>query len=211
MNEAAGNRIGTSKLGAFVALATLSALVAGCVLTRDGAKLRQRLDESSGETITTLDEPATFALDRPMLAANARDYVYLGPVEINRSGTRSYALWVAYCSTIARNDGREFAAPARAYLMIDGEPMELGSAEPHAPLADWLYRPPVVGGSKVMYALTRAQLAAIARAHELSIVIEGEDDAVAEFSPWRDGFAGLSGFAHYLEGPDMAAVPLNDD
>jgi len=211
MRDSKKRRIERASGSALAAGVILSLLATACTMRTDDTSLRQRLDESSGATITTLDAPAAFSRDRPMLAANARDYVYMGPVEINRAGERSYALWVAYCSTIDRTDGQRFVAPADAWLLVDDAPMELGQPERNVDLADWLYEAPVVGGDKVVYALTRAQLQLIARSRDVRVVIGGAGDEAAKFEPWRDGTAGLPDFARYLDRGEISAVARTDD
>jgi hypothetical protein len=211
MRDSKKRRIERASGSALAAGVILSLLATACTMRTDDTSLRQRLDESSGATITTLDAPAAFSRDRPMLAANARDYVYMGPVEINRAGERSYALWVAYCSTIDRTDGQRFAAPANAWLLVDDAPMELGRPAPGVDLADWLYEAPVVGGDKVVYALTRAQLQLIARSRHVRVVIDGADDESVKFEPWRDGLSRLSDFARYLDPDEISAVANAND
>ena len=82
-------------------------------------------------TVVTLDDAIVLARPVRQLAAAARDYAYLGPVELNRMGNRDYYLWVGLASTIDRK--LIDIAPADVQtltLLIDGLPMTL-------PLADW--------------------------------------------------------------------------
>lgn len=89
-----------------------------------------RLD-SSGVTVVTLGEAVLLAHAVPNVAAGARDYAYIGPVEINRMGNRDYYLWISLASTI----DREFLGliPVDAtelVLVVDNEPMQF-------PIGDW--------------------------------------------------------------------------
>jgi len=183
----------------------------GCTSVPSAPPIHQRLDSSTGETVTTLEEPLAFFRDRPMLAANSRDYVYVGPVEVNRSGDKRYMLWAEYCSTIDRFDGPGFGVPERAYLMLDGEPMELVRAIREPEPGGRFYVAPVPGGAGVMYAVTRAQLRAIARAQDVMFVTVPEPGAVTEFGPWRESQSDFAQFSRYLYGDPDSRVALTND
>ena len=111
----------------------VSALTAGCAGGRPASAERQYLDAASGITVTGLDEPAIFHHDDPRLAANVRDYLYMGPVVMNRMGKYSFYLWLGEWSTIDRMSERESSAGLRnngktigqVVLLLDGVPMEL--------------------------------------------------------------------------------------
>ena len=78
-----------------LAVITIVFLAAGCsAVTREGAP-EEYLDRATGVTVTHLDAPVVFSHAAPRLAVHARDYVYMGPLEINRTGKREYYLWVA--------------------------------------------------------------------------------------------------------------------
>ena len=91
------NQINISARAAIVALVA-GVMLSGCV---SNSPLSTRLD-SFGVTVVTLDDPIVLARPVPQLAAAARDYAYLGPVEMNRMGDRDYYLWVGLASTIDR-------------------------------------------------------------------------------------------------------------
>ena len=63
----------------------------------------ERLDPKTAVNVTIMAEPWVYARSVPMLAANARDYLNVGIVETNRSGTRAYWLGVVSWSTIDRS------------------------------------------------------------------------------------------------------------
>ena len=93
-------------------------------------QLTSRLDRN-GLTVVTLDEPIVLARPVRQLAAAARDYAYLGPVEINRMGNRDYYLWVGLASTIDRQlIGVSPAQVQELAVLVDGRPMLL-------PLVNW--------------------------------------------------------------------------
>lgn len=100
----------------------VSLLLAACG-SRGG--VLERLDADSALTIVTAQGLLAFAKADARLSRSARDYIYLGPVEINERGTRTHYLWIGVASTIDR-DYLNAAAPIPAvlYVEIGGAPME---------------------------------------------------------------------------------------
>ena len=89
-----------------------------------------RLD-SSGLTVVTHSDAMMLARPVRTLAAGARDYAYVGPVEINRMGKREYFFWVGLASTVDRElNGLTPDDAVALALVIDDEPMVL-------PLVEW--------------------------------------------------------------------------
>jgi len=121
------------RIDIIAAILLVSLLTAGCAGSRPASAERQYLDTASGITVTGLDEPAIFHHDDPRLAANVRDYLYMGPVVMNRMGKYSFYLWLGEWSTIDRLSERESPAGLRTtgatigqvVLLLDGVPMEL--------------------------------------------------------------------------------------
>jgi len=121
------------RIDIIAAILLVSLLTAGCAGSRPASAERQYLDTASGITVTGLDEPAIFHHDDPRLAANVRDYLYVGPVVMNRVGKYSFYLWLGEWSTIDRLSGRKptagmgyaGAAIGDVVLLLDGVPMEL--------------------------------------------------------------------------------------
>ena len=106
------------------ALALFALPGAGCVSS--STLVEQRLDMGTGVTVTHATAPIVLYHDNSAYAAHARDYVYIGPVEINRMGDYSYFLWLGIWSTISdeqrsyQRDGFESVT-----LYVDGEPLQL--------------------------------------------------------------------------------------
>ena len=197
-----------------------SVLLAGCSSISGDAPLRQRLDDATGATVTTLASPLVFYREQSLLAANARDYIYIGPVEVNRNGRRQYLLWVAYRSTIDRAGSAGFTAPAQTYLLLDGEPMDLPVATsmdrpqagthtlPGADEAEWLYQTSVGGGESVLFEVTRAQLLTIARAREVRIITAESAASAVQYEPWRTPATDFVDFSRYLKGDPTSRLAL---
>ena len=169
---------------------------------KEKSVLHQYFDESSGANITSLKEPLVFYKEYPWLSSNTRDYVYLGPIEINRSGSRNYLLWLGIWSTIDR-----LRAPSRfarndfqtVYLLADNEPMELNirawSGE-ELGMAEAPYPPPVNGTLNGFYTVTMDQIRKLGQAE--SIVIQSGSGA--EYRLWKKNEQYFSEFENYISG-----------
>jgi|GEM_PF-1175198 len=175
--------------------------LAGCMQVSHTERVIQYFEPSSGATITTLSMPFSFYRKEPLLAANSRDYIYVGPLEINRAGHREYYLWLHYCSTIDRSRNARVVAPNGIFLFPDGRPMEMlrvrmtplgrfSKAEPYAV--------PVVGGHTLYYRVTGDQLQILARAEEIRIVAEDGSTKTDEYTVWNGAENGFKAFANYL-------------
>ncbi|MGD8325240.1 MAG: hypothetical protein PVF50_12820, partial [Gammaproteobacteria bacterium] len=66
-------------------------LLGACASTQS---LAPRFDERTGVTWTALNEPVAMAHANRQLSTAARDYVYIGPIEMNERGTREEFLWL---------------------------------------------------------------------------------------------------------------------
>src|SRR3974377_629582 len=124
--------------------ATLLVLV-GC--TSQGPRVNEYLDPDTAVTIRALAEPLMYAHAAPELAANARDYLSLGLVEVNNMGARKHYLALVSWSTINRE--RVGAAPApvpeRIELTIGGREREfvpIGHESRSLGIGGALFRPP---------------------------------------------------------------------
>jgi len=172
-------------------------IVTGCVHVPQKESVIQHFDKSSSATITTLATPFSFYRVEPLLAANSRDYVYVGPVEMNRTGQRDYLLWLHYCSTIDRNRFAGEHTPSRVFLFIDDKPMELVQAQ-KIRLDESLYTVPVTGGMTVLYRVTRDQLHKLAQAKQIRLVTEKGPRNTEEYTVWKGAEEGFELFASYL-------------
>jgi hypothetical protein len=169
-------------------LAMLGALcLAGCL--RAPAAL-ERLDERAGLVLSRAEEALVFARTERRYSRSARDYLYVGPVEINRQGTREYVLWVGIASTLDRAFLAAPVAPNPRALVItvEGEPLEL-------PLVPWaeLVR---TSGAEPVYAtavpvtaelgarVTLQQLVLFERAPLAAILAEIDGATSRSFARW---------------------------
>ncbi|KPK37398.1 MAG: hypothetical protein AMJ69_11675 [Gammaproteobacteria bacterium SG8_47] len=149
----------------------LALLGAGCVST--STLVEERLDIGTGVTVTHATAPIMLYHDNSAYAAHARDYVYLGPVEINRMGDYSYYLWLGIWSTISdedrslQRDGFESIT-----LFVDGEPLQLelvGWTLESIGVSEPVYVKPVASAADAYYRVTIDQIRLIANAREIEL------------------------------------------
>lgn len=122
--------------------------------------ISSRLD-SSGVTVVTLGDALLLAHPVHQLAAAARDYAYIGPVRVNRSGNHEHYLWIGLASTIDRSFANASLADAASLgLVVDGQPMVLELTD----LSTELDEPPYETSAPLYATLTaRASLDQIER------------------------------------------------
>ncbi len=173
-------------------IAVCAVLLAGCTTQTSSVS---RLD-SSGLTVVTLTDAIVFARPDRTLAAGARDYAYIGPIEINRMGDRQYYLWIALASTVDRDlAGLDPMDAVALVLVVDESPMVL-------PLIEWettLDAPPYVSTTPI-YATLAAHTSldqinriASANAVELHLLVGAGD--TARYQHWQGEWATFSRFA----------------
>jgi len=135
-------------------------LLSGCVST--SVLVEEKLDLGTGVTVTHATAPIVLYRDNSAYAAHARDYVYLGPVEINRMGEYSYYLWLGIWSTISdadrayQRDGFESIT-----LYADGEPLQLelvGWTLESIGVSEPVYVKPVASAADAYYRVTIDQI-----------------------------------------------------
>jgi len=147
------------------------ALAGGCQST---GSVIERLDESSGLTFVTDPALAVYARTETRLSRSARDYIYLGPVEVNERGQREYYLWVGIASTIDRDFlAGESSIPDVLYIDLEGAPVEFE-------LMPWEQRLPRLDGKRVYDPTVspgRIMAARVAR-DQIQLISDGRPDAV---------------------------------
>jgi hypothetical protein len=152
-------------------LILVTLLGSGCVST--SVLVEERLDMGTGVTVTHATAPIVLYHDNSSYAAHARDYVYLGPVEINRMGDYSYYLWLGIWSTISdaersfQRDGFESVT-----LYVDGEPLQLelvGWTLESIGVSEPVYVKPVASAADAYYRVTIDQIRLIANAREIEL------------------------------------------
>ena len=161
-----------------------AALLAGCASS--GSGLDETLDPVTSVTVTSTQVPLVFYRDNTSRSAYAREFLNVVPVEINRTGSFRYFLWVGAWSTTEngmQNDRYDMLASI--VIVADGEPLQLEAAGA-TPGAIGASRPvgikPVAGAAEAYYPVTLDQIDMLARAKDIRLRTAGSDPR--EFEPW---------------------------
>lgn len=171
----------------------------------------QYLDERTGATVTVTREALVFAFERSSLAANARDYVTLTAVEVDRSGQLQVYLIGYFWSTIDRRNRSALTDLAQRpiELSADGRVIRLvRAAQFPKDLLDGkrLLAPQSSHVESAAYVVSRELLQYLAASKHLSLAfaLDGEDadsqsDAALDaerdiYQPWGNGQRALAAF-----------------
>jgi len=139
----------------------------------------KKLDPSTAVTITYSKTPMVFYRDDSGKAAFARNYLHLGPLEVNRMGSFHYYLWLGIWNTMQdvemgeTRDGFESVV-----IYADGEPLalELSGWSPAAIGATVpVYVRPVASAADAYYEVTVDHLRVIAESQDIRIQSTGPD------------------------------------
>lgn len=180
-------------------LALFAALLCSC--SSSGPVIQDTLDPVTGITVTHAEVPLVFYRDRSARAAYARDFVNLGPIQINRMGRYRYFLWLAAWSTMQNahlaeeHDGFE-----SIIVFADGEPLELTSAgwTPQAIGAtESVYVKPVASAAEAYYEVTVDQLRLIANATDVRLQSTGPQ--AHTYEPWDSQASAHGSLQAFLE------------
>jgi hypothetical protein len=187
---------------ALIALILVVGMAGGCASTDEVSA--SYLDAETGVTVRRAGTPIVLYKDRTSRAAFARDFIHMGPVQVNRMGNYRYYLWFGIWSTIpevdpaAQRDGFESVT-----LFVNGEPLQLQ-------LAGWtgtsigassdVYVKPVASAADAYFEVTLDQVRLIAGANDLRILTSGPDPT--NFELWDNQ---ASAFRSLRQFTDQAA------
>ena len=164
-------------------------------------QVEETLDSATGVTVMRATPPVIFFRDTSHRAANARDFVYLGPIEVNRMGRFDYFIWLGIWSTL---DDIYAESPSAGFesitLFADGEPMTLdatgwtldaiGASEP-------IYVAPVSSATDVYYRVTMDQIRVLVQARDLEIVTTSARPR--RYLPWDESTSSRAGLRAFMD------------
>lgn len=150
---------------------------------------RERLDPETAVHATLLAEPWVYSREVPLLAANARDYLNVGVVAINRGGQRTYWLGVVAWSTIDRAAWQHASGqPGTVRLMSSAGSMELSPVD-GGRKAVGLERPaftrPASRFTESWYLLSAEQLRWLSQTPPSAVELPGPELQTLVFGEWR--------------------------
>jgi hypothetical protein len=169
-----------------IPLILLFGLLAGCPGPAS-VKPVEALDEHTGVTLGTLKEPIELVPNvqsATLVSHNRTSFAYLGPVEWDRSGAISYALWVHIVPGNGRPPG-DIHAPADLTLILDDGPVGLSlieapmaGREPYHRVASW--------GQTAYFDLSAEALKHMAASRKFELDARAMDGSIISFSPTVD-------------------------
>ena len=183
-------------------VAVLAALGAGAGLAGD-KQPREYLDEQTAATITVVAEPLLFALPRPELAANVRDYVTLAAAAVNRNGKVSYVLIAYFWSTVdPRLRPEPLPSPEPLVLQADDRRIELalrGHSAHEAGIGEAVHAPPGTAVTPNVYGTDLATLRFVTEARHLTLLADSGGTALS-YELWEDHRMALRSFVRHMNG-----------
>jgi hypothetical protein len=177
----------------------LTVLLAAC--GSSGQFIEQTLDPVTGVTVLRSTAPVILYSDNSAYAAHARDYVYLGPVEVNRMGAHSYYLWLGIWSTMRSEDRRSEQRDGfeTVTLFVDGQPLLLeleGWTLDSIGVTEPVYVKPVASAADAYYRVTVDQIRLIADAQDIELRTGGRQ--AAHYHPWRSNDTGSAAMRTFV-------------
>ena len=160
----------------------------------------EKLDPLTGVTVTFAETPLVLYRDNPSRAAYARNYVHLGPIQVNRAGSYRYYLWLGIWNTMQVADLSDHRDGLESIIVFaDGEPLTLelvgwtpeaiGASEP-------TYLKPVASTADAYYEVTADQIRLIADATDIRVLATGTSPR--EFHLWNEQESARRSLAQFL-------------
>lgn len=182
--------------------ATFSLLVAACASTSE-PNVREQLDEHTGVTVTSMRAPLEFFSAQPERNLQATGFAYLGPIEVNRMGTREILLWLSVLQGADARSRSIDATPDRLNLRITAsgntiEPAYVSADARQVGLGRPIYDRPARWAGEAFYSITPREIAQMAAAGTLTLEIGAVGDEVRRYELWKADLAGLRGFAERI-------------
>jgi len=146
-------------------------LLAGCASTE--TQVLERLDPLTGVTITRASTPLVMYRDMSAQSAFGREYVYVGPIQVNNMGERQHYLWLGIWGTSDVTNRSETMNDFESIVVYaDGEPLSLevrGWNPGSIGASDSVYVKPVAAALDGYYRVTIDQMRLMAESTDLEI------------------------------------------
>ena len=175
----------------------LAGMTSGCAGIVIKPKQTEYLDDRTGITVGALKEPVELVQS---VESSARlfnkhtSFAYVGPVEWDRMGTISYALWVHIAPGGDKTLG-DIRGPGAVTLALDQGPLVLVPMD--APqLGNGPYQPVVSWGQTIYFELSLETLKAVAASQKFELDVRTTDDSMMGFSTGDNTSKIFTGFLH---------------
>jgi len=181
-------------------LPVLLALVAIAACSSSPQHLAGKLDPLTGVTVTRAKSPLVLYRENSARAAYARDFVYVGPLTVNRMGSYNHYLWLGIWSSITnqqlsdQRDGFESIV-----IFADGEPLRLeleGWTLSSIGVSRPVYDKPTATAADAYYPVTMDQIRVIAEARDIRLLTGGP--RAASYEPWDNLSQGLASIQEFV-------------
>ena len=162
-------------------------------------------DTRSAVTVTGAAEPLVVSHEEPSLAVNARDYLSVGVIEVNRMGDYEHYLVVVAWSTIDRGRirGMQSRPEVADHLVLraDGRTFKLTAGSEPDPVRDReLYPTPAAASARRYFRVDAATLRSVVGAKTIQVRVDRGEDGTAVYNPWGTrGVEALRRFAARVE------------
>lgn len=174
----------TNRRSPLCSLLLVLVLVAGCAGTEP--LVFERLDPATGATITRASSPMVMYRDMSAQSAFGREYVYVGPIQVNNMGERQHYLWLGIWGTSDVASRSESMSEFESIVIYaDGEPLGLevkGWTPGSIGASESVYVQPVASALSGYYRVTIDQMRLIAESRDLEIRAGGA--LPRRFFPW---------------------------
>jgi hypothetical protein len=176
-------------------------LMAGCGTS--APIVSEHLDPQTGATVTHGSTPLILYRDDSARAAYARDFVYIGPLSVNRMGEYRHFLWLGIWSSMDKQDvSAERDGFESIVIFADGEPLRLeleGWTLSSIGVSEPVYNKPTATAADAYYPVTMDQIRLIASARDIRLRTGAPRSD--SYEPWDSQARALSGmqaFVRYL-------------
>ena len=144
--------------------ALLVVLAGGCAWQNDTDEMRASITDA-GVSTTSSREAVWLAAPRRGLSAVGKDYLFVGPMTVNREGTRQTYLWFAVGTTIDRHlTGAHKPTLDTVVMLVDGTPMTFDLVAWDDASASSPYRPAIESYASYAARVTGSQVRQLASA-----------------------------------------------
>jgi len=163
--------------------------------------IADKLDSTTGVTLTFSDTPMVFYRDDSGKAAHAMNLIHMGPLEVNRMGEIRYFLWLGIWNTMQNTDSSEVRNGFESVVIFaDGEPLplELAGWTPSAiGAAEHAYLRPVASAADAYFELTVDQLRLIAASRDIHVQSTGSP--IRRYELWNSQKAAKASLIEFLK------------
>ncbi len=187
------------RLHAFLMTLGFALVLSSCA--SNSSAVVESLDPMTGVTVTRAASPLVFYRENSASAAHARDFVYVGPVLVNRMGQYDFYLWMGIWSTMRESDpSRQRDGFESIVIYTDGEPLQLelrGWTLNSIGVSEPVYMKPVSSAADAFYAVTQDQIRLIAEADDIRLRTASVRSQRYEL--WENQGAARQRFSAFLE------------